>query len=233
MTTENPTFLERMTITIQGIASRVVSRVSDLITRMKAAGVSDDVIRTRITSEAVNGSTLSEMRNFATAQVPGFVGDMAFRFARDTLSDKQRKVDDALKAVRDRRKDAMEKDAESATGATKTRIEEILNAYKKQGIDITAHKEALPEPPPSAKLSDVYLWVAVIDTNTCSVCAGNHGKVKTLQEWSSIGEPRSGACVGESNCRCVLVPEISLTKSEQKEIRDMGPLVVIRKKPLK
>ena len=84
-----PGALDRLWISIKGIAGRTVSRVSDLIASMKATGAGDEAIKKRLLDEAEQGTMLSEMRNFATSRAPGFVGDMIFSFARDTLADRQ------------------------------------------------------------------------------------------------------------------------------------------------
>jgi len=196
---------------------------------MRATGAGDEAIKKRLLDEAEQGTILSEMRNFATSRAPGFVGDMIFRFARDTLSDRQKRVADAYNKVKQDRIDSNEEKITDAAGAEKTRLQQIQESYIKQGIDTTAYQNELPEPPPDADLDDEYMWVAVVDNNTCAVCAGNHGAIKSLGEWSAIGEPRSGACYGEQNCRCILVPETVLSKTEKSEIRNLGPLVIPKK----
>jgi hypothetical protein len=221
-----PGALDRLWISIRGIASRTVSRVSDLIASMKATGAGDEAIKKRLLDEAEQGTILSEMRNFAASRAPGFVGDMIFRFARDTLADRQSRAKDAYDKVKQDRIESSQKKILDSAGVEKTRLQQIQDAYIKQGIDTTAYQDELPEPPPDADLEDEYMWVAVVDNNTCAVCAGNHGDIKTLGEWSAIGEPRSGACYGEQNCRCILVPETVLSKSEKSDIRSMGPLLI-------
>lgn len=224
----NQPALDRLNITIEGVTERTISRLNDLIRDLQASGASEEAIRQRIKLELVGGPVLAEMRSFATARVPGFIGDMAFRFARDTLATQQHRIDEALAEVKKERLEAMTKEVKAADGTEKTRLQDIQDAYKRQGIDITAYQNELPEPPPDADLQDDYMWVAIVDSNTCSVCAGNHGAIKSLREWALIGEPRSGACVGEQNCRCILVPDNSLTRTDRQEIRDIGPLNIAK-----
>jgi hypothetical protein len=222
----NPAALERMAVVIQGVADRTVSAVNDLVAELKTTGMNDSGIRQRIIQELDGGTALAEMRRFATARCPGFVGDMTFRFARDTLASKQAAID-ALNETRESRQEAMEREVETSDGEEKTRREAILEAYERQGIDITAFEgEELPEPPADADLTEKYMWVAIVDKNTCEVCEGNHGEVRTLEEWAEIGEPRSGACMGDQNCRCILVPESTMTDGDKQEIKDNGPINV-------
>lgn len=229
--------MRRMEIVIEGVANRTVSAVDDLVNELKASGVSDQVIKDRIMQEIEGGRALVELRSFATARVPGFVGDMTYRFARDTLAAKQAAID-ALREQREgrQREDSpkvleeirgrLEDDVATADDPDeKDRAEQILAPFDKSSIDITAFEaEELPELPPDEDLNALHLWVAVKDRNTCDICAGNHGQVKTLGEWSEIGEPRSGACMGDQSCRCVLVPAAALTEKDQKSIRDNGPV---------
>lgn len=51
--------------------------------------------------------------------------------------------------------------------------------------------------------------------NTCPDCLPRHGEVRTWEEWTSIGKPRSGFSVCGKNCGCTLVP--STYKGEQIE----------------
>ena len=221
---KRPAAIDRLEITIDGVASRTVSAVDDLVHELKTSGMNDAAIRARVMQEVEGGKVLSELRNFATARCPGFFGDMTFRFARDTLAAEQAAAD-ALTSVRQERIDAMEKMVIGLDGEEKTRQEAILETYKAQGIDTTAFEgEELPEPPPDANLEDEYMWVAVEDNRTCDVCSGNHGEINTLGDWSAIGEPRSGACMGDQNCRCILVPTSAMSEGDQKEIRDNGPV---------
>jgi hypothetical protein len=242
-----PAAFQRLAIVIDGVATRTVSAVDDLVRELRASGISDKVIKSRIETEIESGRVFSELRSFATARCPGFVGDMTFRFARDTLADRQRVIE-SLAEVRGKASgkrggsskesiaartevaglvvERMQADITSAaTPEDAARAEQILATYDESGIDITAFEgEELPEPPADADATDLYMWVAVEDKNTCDICAGNHGEVKTLAEWSNIGEPRSGACAGDQNCRCVLVPAGSLTDGEQTQIKDNGPI---------
>lgn len=184
-------------VIIQGIAQRTASAVNDWIFGMKNTGMSDAKIKARLGEELEVGRIISEMRRFATANVPGYTGELLHRFGRDTLMDDLK---------------IREADAILASQGKRTRVETdnaaaAKTAWEKQGIDTTSWTEGkLPDPPPDADLNEVFKWIAVMDSNTCGICGGNHGREKTLREWSEIGEPRSGACRGERNCRCMLIP---------------------------
>lgn len=205
--------VKKMEIVVDGIAYRTVSALNDMVDAMRASGISDDVIRDRVRQELESGPVLAELRRFGAAKVPGFVGDMAFRFARDTQS-----LEGTRKQVI---ADLEEELARQPTDDDRARVREALEAYRKQGIDVSAYStEEFPEPPPDAPLDERYIWIAVLDKRTCSVCSGFHGEEKTLGEWAEVGEPRSGNCYGEDNCRCMLVPAGQLSKKDREVFRD-------------
>jgi hypothetical protein len=210
-----------MEILIRGVAERTSSAVDSLVEQMRTTGASDATIINRLRAEVEAGPLLAEMRRFATAQVPGFIGDMSFRFARDSLSDLKSKIRAELEADRK---------AQASRGLD-AGPEELLPRIPDNAseIDTIAWEESDLNPPPGAPLDTLYQWVTVHDSRVCDVCAENHGEVNTLEEWASIGEPRSGACLGGENCRCVLVPADALTDEQQTTIRDMGPIILERK----
>jgi hypothetical protein len=226
---------DRLRIVIDGIADRVSSAVDSLADEMTAAGASPDAIKTRIEMEMKSGRILSEMRDFAKARVPGFAGDMAFRFARDTLSDKQKQDDfrarlreekETLKVIEDDKTRGMSAMEEETLSDRQDQAQAIIEAMQTLDIDIGAYVgDQFPEPPPDAPLTDGYLWIAVKDKNTCEICEGNHGEIKTLAEWSAIGEPRSGACLGESRCRCVLIPTSAVNPDDSEHLKDVVTVV--------
>jgi hypothetical protein len=50
------------------------------------------------------------------------------------------------------------------------------------------------------------LWVAVMDTSTCTSCEDRHGEERTRAEWQLRGMPRSEALICRRKCRCELFP---------------------------
>ncbi len=215
-----PATVERLRIIIRGVSQRTASAVDSLVEELKTSGMSDAGIIARVNAEIETGKILSEMRNFATVRVPGVLADSVFRFARDTLSDKQKLLDRFKKIEATIATQNGEKPTPEQTAAAR----EIFDA---ENIDTTSWFEQ-PEmqPPPDADMEELYMWVAVEDKNTCSVCAGNHGAVDTLKRWAEIGEPRSGACLGDENCRCILVPVDSVTPEQQRSLADAGPIAL-------
>jgi hypothetical protein len=149
---------------------------------------------------------------------------MTFRFARDSLAVKQKDISayEAALASQNERTNAA---PDTPPGPEeKNRLEEIRAAYERQGVMIEGMDNELPEPPPDADLNEEYLWITVHDNKVCDVCAENHNIIHTLQEWSDIGEPRSGACLGDQNCRCILVPASSVSDEDRKELEK--PIVI-------
>lgn len=183
-------------ILIRGFAERIASSVNDWAFGMKENGASDRTITRRLKEEIETGRIIGEMKRFATAFVPGYVGELTARFGRDTLADRKR-----AQAIWDA-PDGKESDALAA-----------LDGINSQGVDTTAAEDIRDDLdiPPDADPDVLYYWVAIHDKNTCDVCDGNSREgAKTLSEWSDIGEPRSGACRGDTNCRCILVPADNL-----------------------
>ena len=190
-------FGRSLAILIRGFAERTASAVNDWAMGMADGGASRQVIQRRLKEEIEAGRIIGEMKRFASSFVPGYVGTMAERFGRDTLANKKLAAD-LLAEVR-----AGERTPEDA--------EAVKNALRKEGVDTSALGDAedgqLPDIPPDTDLSARFYWVAIHDKNTCDVCDENSTRgALTLSEWVDIGEPRSGACRGEQNCRCILVP---------------------------
>jgi len=198
-----------MGLLIRGYAERIASTVNDWATGMQDSGASDDVIRRRLKEEIEAGRILGEMRKFATAYVPGYVGEMVNRMGRDTLA--QTKRSEEIIA------DLKRKESPRGRQASEEELAEIREALGAQGIDASVWPEGepLPDVPPDADMDALFFWVSVQDKNRCEVCAANSEKgALTLSEWVDIGEPRSGACLGESRCRCVLVAADGISKAD-------------------
>ena len=51
-----------------------------------------------------------------------------------------------------------------------------------------------------------YEWVAVGDKSVCIDCERRHGEEGTMEYHKTIGVPRSGFSICQSNCRCKLIP---------------------------
>ena len=51
-----------------------------------------------------------------------------------------------------------------------------------------------------------YEWVAVGDKSVCVDCERRHGEEGTMEYHKTIGAPRSGFSICQSNCRCKLIP---------------------------
>lgn len=190
-------FGRSMGIIIRGFAERVASSVNDWVAGMTDSGASDDTIKRRLKEEIEAGRIIGEMKRFANSYVPGYVGTLAERFGRDTLANKKLAAD-LLAEVR-------------AGTRSREDAEAVKDALRAEGVDTSALGDAedgqLPDIPPETDLNERFYWVAIHDKNTCDVCEDNSRLgAKTLGEWVDIGEPRSGACRGEQNCRCVLVP---------------------------
>lgn len=89
-------------------------------------------------------------------------------------------------------------DLDSALSGIKTRAEKaVLAAGEQMVYSATA---ALPFPN-NRELT----WVSVQDKAICRDCGKRHGETHTLQEWMSLGMPRTGWSVCGDNCRCLLV----------------------------
>lgn len=191
-------------IIIKGIAERISSQVNDWVFGMKDSGMSDEVISRRLDEELEFGRIITEMKKFAEVKIPGYVGELTQRFARDTLTaeEKSKRAKDLLQEMRDK------------SMPTEKTMEAIAE-WERRGIDTSSWGEGgMPDPPPDAELEDSFVWVAIMDKATCDVCEGNHGEIKTLAEWSEIGLPRSGACFGRESCRCLLVPELNISEGD-------------------
>lgn len=190
-----------MLLVIKGIASRVSSAVNDWVFGMKETGMGDSKVKMRLIEDLEASRITNEMLKFAQVRIPGYVGELTNRFARDTLSDEyKRQQQNAQQA------EAIIAGLHKKGNENTQDVEDVVKTWEKQGIDTSAWEEGqLPSVPPSADLNDLYTWIAIEDKNTCEVCDANHGETKTLKEWAEIGEPRSGACAGEQRCRCLLV----------------------------
>jgi len=199
--------VERLEIMIRGTAERTRAAVAERVQAMVSSGMDEEVIRERLNTELVSGTghLFAELRQFATAKVPGWTHELTTRFANDTLVDYRKR-----QAEQERRAEAKLTDAgrESRERASAAQAEILRQA----GIDQI--QGDFFEPPGDAPLDSMWRWVSVLDTNTCSVCEGNHGHVETLLRWSEIGEPRAGTCAGVERCRCVLVPEDAIKEEK-------------------
>jgi len=216
-----PAAIKRLEVIISGVAHRTVSAVDSLVEELRATGMGDKAINQRVQQELESGPVLAEMRRFATARAPGVMGDMVFRFARDTTALEARRAKDIamFKQI------AADQKAADATPMTDEQLAAVEKTAREQNIDASAFlADEMPVPPADDDPEALYLWVAVEDRNTCETCAGNHGEVKTMSEWTDIGEPRAGACAGGENCRCVLVPTEAMTAEQRQKIVDAGPI---------
>lgn len=199
--------VERLEVVIRGTAERTRAAVTERAQTMVASGMNDEAIRKTLGDELKSGTgqLFAELRQFATAKVPGWTHELTTRFANDTLVDYRKR-----QAEQERRAEAKLTDAgrESRERASAAQAEILRQA----GIDQI--QGDFFEPPGDAPLDSMWRWVSVLDTNTCSVCEGNHGHVETLLRWSEIGEPRAGTCAGVERCRCVLVPEDAIKEEK-------------------
>lgn len=199
--------VERLEITIRGTAERTRAAVTERVQAMVASGMDEEVIRETLNTELSSGTgqLFAELRQFATAKVPGWTHELTTRFANDTLVDYRKRQDE-----QERRAEAKLTDAgrESRAKASAAQAEILRQA----GVDQI--QGDFFEPPGDAPLNSMWRWVSVLDTNTCSVCEGNHDHVETLLRWSEIGEPRAGTCAGVERCRCVLVPEDAIKEEK-------------------
>lgn len=192
--------VDRLEAAIRGAADNTRARINEAVEQMQLSGMATDAIRERLQDDLDNGGKItSDLRNFATARVPGWTYDLLTRFGNDTLADfrkreEQRMVDEA-------------KFTEKAYESRKNALTETNIILEESGVDVTQLKDnEFFRPPEDTPLNSKWLWVAVVDNNTCDICEANNGEVKTLQEWIEIGQPRSGVCAGAERCRCVLVP---------------------------
>jgi hypothetical protein len=149
--------------------------------------------------EMIHEKTIEKMRSFGIAQCPGYNGEMKKRF-NDSPDQIKARIVDALQRVRE------ERIAE----------EPIINFFENNGLRI-----ASIDPSHDADIKKKFVWVSVMDKLTCKKCSSNHGKIKTLEKWSEIGEPRSGACVYEKLCRCVLIPENKISDSDMEIVSQL------------
>lgn len=206
-----PGAFKRLWGKITGTAERTVSKIKEFITGLFSTGASEKTIKTRLDDEIKNGSTeLSELQQFATKILPGFITDAIFDTARDTLTDRQKKIE-ALKDL-------------IAQKASELDAPELDKIFKEQGIDATAMLPEQLDIPVEALPSELFVWLAIEDKNTCDICGNNHLVIKTLEQWADVGLPRAGACRGGSYCRCILVPSNVLSDDEKTALSDLGPL---------
>lgn len=221
---EPPKALNRLEIEIDGIVDTISGKMERFLEWMRVSGMSDEAALRRIKLELEGGQMLSELRSFATAKVPGFVGDLTFRFARDSVAVAQKDLNAYQEALAKLNERNDQPAAAKPDPEERTRLQEIVSAYERQGVMIEGADSELPEPPPDADLNDEYLWITVHDQRVCEVCAENHNVVHTLRDWAEIGEPRSGACLGDQNCRCILVPADAVSDEDRAALDK--PLVI-------
>lgn len=198
---------QRLEVVIRGTAERTRAAVVERVQTMVASGMDEDIIRETLEAELEGGSgqIFAELRQFATAKVPGWTHELTTRFANDTLVDYRARQEERERAAEESLTDEGRESRERASKAQA----EVLRAA---GIDQI--EGDFFEPPGDAPLNSRWRWVAVIDKNTCSVCEGNNGHVETLLRWSEVGEPRAGTCAGVERCRCVLVPDEALKEEK-------------------
>ena len=199
--------VERLEVVIRGTAERTRAAVTERAQTMVASGMKDEAIRKTLGDELKSGTgqLFAELRQFATAKVPGWTHELTTRFANDTLVQFRKREEFKAKMVED---SATEK------GKLKTEAALLQQAEMLEKAGIEQLESQFFEPPGDAPLDSKWRWVSVLDTNTCSVCEGNHGHVETLLRWSEIGEPRAGTCAGVERCRCVLVPEDAIKEEK-------------------
>ena len=208
-----PGAFKRLWDKITGVAERTVSKVKEFIAGLFGTGASQKTISERLETEIKDGGPeLTDLQQFANKALPGFVTDAIFDAARDTLAARQLKIDALKKLI-----------AEKAIELDSPEIKEI---FEDQNIDASAMLQKQVEIPVEPSPKALFLWVAIEDKNTCPICADNHGRTKSFEEWAAIGLPRAGACFGGSYCRCILVPENSLDDQEQAALREFGPISV-------
>lgn len=53
-----------------------------------------------------------------------------------------------------------------------------------------------------------FQWVSVGDNSVCSDCQRRHGQIEPMEYWETVGLPKSGFSICQTNCRCPMpVPE--------------------------
>lgn len=58
----------------------------------------------------------------------------------------------------------------------------------------------------NASPSGQYRWTTVGDKNSCDDCTSRAGEVRSLEEWQTIGLPKSGFSRCGRRCRCEISP---------------------------
>jgi len=51
-----------------------------------------------------------------------------------------------------------------------------------------------------------FQWVGISDNKVCEDCEDRHGQTGTMEYFRTVGLPRSGFSICQTNCRCQLVP---------------------------
>lgn len=232
--------LSRLLITIEGIAERTVSRILEIMTTMRSNGLTDEEIRAQVTELLTRGGAdnpLTEMQNFAKASVPGYVGEMTYMFARDTIADRTTRVKTAYEAAKLLLDKGIAQPSTPLPPGTIYVTEDGEFLIDKSIQKILDDKVALLNdegdieliPSTEPKEGDKFLWMAVIDGATCPNCIGVHGDIQTMEYWIANGLPQSWFCYGHSRCRCVLIPQVALSASDVEYLKKTGPLVIGRR----
>ena len=70
-----------------------------------------------------------------------------------------------------------------------------------------------------------FQWVGISDNKVCEDCEDRHGQTGTMEYFRTVGLPRSGFSICQTNCRCQLVP------MDYKGENIKEPMVLKSKKP--
>lgn len=167
----------------------------------------NSVISVEKTQTVTTPKLTIELNHSFKAGAPGYTGEMKFRFSDSERSEKTKEI---LESFREKLK----------RGPDPLRFLEAIKEYSELGIGLSG-PEAF-EIPFDANMKETYVWISLMNYSTCENCSKQHGKVKSLNSWSNIGEPRCGNCATEHLCNCILFPAFKVDENIQKNIDALG-----------